>query len=180
MPVPKLIFSPSETDKKVSYPQLIQTLTDSQFIEPDANKKNQYYAGNKFLNLITFLGCSPNINLSPADGEDHCIISLIEQTTATKCLGYTQTANPKCPACTKRISNWKTADWQKPDSFCVCDKCQTQTRYADLNWKHECGFGRCGFEISHIYPHEAVPTDQLLSALKQLCEFAWQYCYADN
>lgn len=176
----KLIFFPDSIDKTINNQALLQILINSQFITENKQNTNQYLPGDNFLSLITFLGCSPNINLIPVEGESHCFISFIEHSQEPLCLGYTQTVNPKCPACKKRIGEWKTTNWQTAGQLCSCDKCQKQTLYAELNWKHECGFARCGFEIHHIYPHEAVPTDQLLDKLKQFSSFEWTYCYTSN
>jgi len=180
MNISKLIFFPEQADKAFNNELLLKTLLNAQFINDDKLHNNQYLPGDSFLSLITFLGCSPNINLQPVEGENHCFISVIKQSYEAECLGYTQTVNPKCPVCKKRISDWKTSDWQKPGQLCLCDKCQNKTLYSELNWKHECGFSRGGFEIAHIYPHEAVPTDQLLDILNEFSGFEWNYCYTTS
>jgi len=180
MTTSRLIFFPTNTNKIIDKPQLLKTLSDSQFITTNAQTNNHYLPGDNFLSLITFLGCSPNINLQPTEGESHCFISIIKQTQQPRCLGHTQTATPKCPACKKRITEWKTPDWKVAGKTCTCDKCQKQTPYTELNWKQECGFARCGFEVNHIYPHEAVPTDQFLNVLNQASGFEWDYCYAND
>lgn len=180
MPISKLIFFPDNSNQTVENKLIIDTLISAEFINSEIHNDNHYLPGEKFLSLITFLGCSPNINLFPVENENHCFISLLEQTSQAQCLGYTSTVNPKCPNCKKRIADWKTENWNKAGEICCCDKCTTQTPYAELNWKQECGFSRCGFEIAHIYPHEAVPTEQLLDMLKKETEFKWNYCYANN
>lgn len=180
MSLPRIIFFPRNTDQPIDNEQLIQALIKLEFIESKTVFNGQYLAGEKFLSLLTFLGCSPNINLLPLENESHCYITLITPSAGTQLLGYTNTARPKCPNCTKRINNWQTADWTQANKQCTCDKCQTITDYAKLNWKHECGFARGGFEVSYIYPHEAVPTEQLLNGLKLLSNFEWTYCYANN
>ncbi len=180
MPISKLIFFPNSIHATVSTQTLLQSLINSEFIISDAHEKNHYLPGERFLSLITFLGCSPNINLFPTADKNHCFISFIEPSEQASCIGHTSTVNPKCPACKKRIANWKIPDWKSPKRICACDKCQQQTPYAELNWKQECGFARCGFVVNHIYPHEAVPTDHLLGALKQACGFEWSYCYSNT
>jgi len=179
MPISKLIFFPASAKETFNTQILLQSLIDSEFIISTAHDNNHYLPGERFLSLITFLGCSPNINLFPVAGENHCFISFIEPCEHAICIGYTSTVNPKCPACTKRIATWKTADWKLPEEICTCDKCQQKTPYADLSWKHECGFARCGFEVNHIYPHEAVPGDELLNALQKVSGFEWDYCYSN-
>ena len=180
MTIPKLYFLPSNPVQITDNQQLLETLVSLQLINKEAHSENHYLPGENFLSQITFLGCSPNINLAPVENENHCFISILEHSSKTRCLGHTNTVNPKCPGCKKRIANWKTENWKNPGQLCLCDKCSTKHLYAELNWKQECGFARCGFEISHIYPHEAVPTDQLLNALEQASGFKWDYCYANN
>lgn len=183
MPTSRLIFTPADSTQCIDATQLLQHLAQLELITPTAYRENHYLPGDNFISLITFLGCSPNISLQPdvSDSDDsHCFISLIETTDQVQCLGYTRQCHPKCPHCRKRIADWKTSDWQQPGALCVCDKCGSETAYAHLNWKHECGFGRCGFSIANIYPHEAVPTDQLLEKLQQLSGMDWDYAYANN
>lgn len=179
----RLIFTPQDSAQCIDETQLLQTLTQLTLIRLPAYRENHYLPGDGFTSLISFLGCSPNISLLPDDSaanDNHCFISLINATDEIKCLGYTRQCHPKCPHCRKRIANWKTADWQQSGVLCHCDKCGSETAYADLNWKHECSFGRSGFSIANIYPHEAVPTDQLLQQLQQQTTVVWDYAYAND
>lgn len=180
MSTSRLIFFPENASQPVDNRQVLDTLISTEFINTPAYSFNHYLPGDRFLSLLTFLGCSPNINLQPVENENHCYISLLDNSPETQFLGCTSTAKAKCPDCKKRISNWKTDDWNITGTLCHCDKCHTQNPYAELNWKHECGFARGGFEISHIYPHEAVPTDQLLNALEKSSGYKWNYTYANN
>lgn len=180
MAISKLIFFPKNSAQFTDNELFHASLVSLQLINEKEHVKNHYLPGEKFLSLITFLGCSPNINLAPVENESHCFISLLETSNETRCLGHTNTVKPKCPSCKKRINDWKTEHWKNTGELCLCDKCNTRHLYAELNWKQECGFARCGFEISHIYPHEAVPTDQLLNALEQSSGFKWDYCYAND
>lgn len=183
MPTSRLIFTPQDSAQCIDATQLLQQLTRLELITLPAYRENHYLPGDSFISLITFLGCSPSISLqpdAPSTADSHCFISLIETTDEAQCLGYTRQCHPKCPHCRKRIADWKTSDWQQPGALCRCDKCGRETEYVHLNWKHECGFGRCGFSIANIYPHEAVPTDQLLDKLQQLTAVSWDYAYANN
>ena len=64
----KLIFFPDSIDKTINNQALLQILINSQFITENKQNNNQYLPGDNFLSLITFLGCSPNINLIPVEG----------------------------------------------------------------------------------------------------------------
>ncbi len=183
MPISRLLFSPEDPAQSVDMTQLLQLLTQFELISQPRYRENHYLPGDGFTSLITFLGCSPNISLQPDDSdtlESHCFISAVNLTDEVQCLGHTRQCHPKCPHCRKRIADWKTTNWQQPGALCHCDKCGKETDYAHLNWKHECCFGRSGFSIANIYPHEAVPTDQLLEMLQQQTGIAWGYAYANN
>jgi hypothetical protein len=183
MAVSRLIFTPRDSTQHVEPSQLLQQLAQLELIRLPAYRDNHYLPGESFISLITFLGCSPSISLQPDDSDtddNHCFIAFINTSDQIQCLGYTRQSHPKCPHCRKRIADWKTSDWQQPGAQCRCDKCGTESEYAHLNWKHECGFGRSGFSIANIYPHEAVPTDQLLEKLQQQTGVAWDYAYANN
>lgn len=180
MSASRLIFFPANSHQITDKSTLISALINAQFIDDANHAENHYLPGERFLNLLTFLGCSPNINLQPTQGEQHCFISVIDTSSEVRYLGSTQTSKPKCPHCKKRIADWKVDNWQQADRICRCDKCQIETPYKDLNWKQECGFARCGFEVASIYPHEALPSDQLLDSLNKATGFNWDYCYANN
>ncbi len=177
MSATKLVFYPQQPQQPVDNEQLVRFLVDIEFCASEADANGHYLPGNRFLSLLTFLGCSPSINLTPTEGESHCYITLIDHHSQPVCLGHTSTAKPKCPHCKKRIGNWQKENWLQPDQPWICDKCHTESLFSELNWKHECGYARGGFEVAHIYPHEAVPTEQLLNALQEHTGFAWTYCY---
>lgn len=183
-----MLFLPASAEQVIQNSLITSTLSDIQFIEAVTGNTTEYLAGQRFLNLLTFLGCSPDINLVPDNNSgnnsdsdsNHCLIRILEISTTPRCIGFTQNASPRCPHCKKRIANRPSGTWQQASNICICDKCRAQTPYAHLNWRHECGFGCCGFEITHIYPHEAVPTDQLLDALESATGTPWQYSYAQT
>lgn len=178
MQTTRLVFHPQQPQQAIDYPQLLRCLKEIEYIETESEHDGNFLPGNQFLSLLTFLGCSPSINLTPTEGEKHCSIRMIDEKERAVCLGHTQTAKPKCPDCKKRIGTWKDEYWQQPDQQILCDKCQAENTFSTLNWKHECGYARGGFEVVNIYPHEAVPTEQFLDALHQYTGFAWSYCYA--
>ncbi len=177
----RLLFLPSNPQQNVDTTRLVECLSTCGMIDSPDPDQGSYLAGEEFLSLLTFLGCSPNISLRPGEGVEHCTIELFEHTASPTCRGYTRTARPKCPSCTKRIEGWDNTDWTTDGSkLCTCDKCGNAHPYAELNWKQECAFSRGGFVITQIYPHEAVPTDRLLKTLEDDCGFPWQYAYANN
>lgn len=180
MPVSRLIFHPVNAQNSVDRNQLIDCLIKLGFIDSQPVQNNHYLAGEQFLTQITFLGCSPNINLTPTENEEHCYISILENSGIARCPGYTQNAKPKCPHCTRRLANWPTHNFKLNDDTCTCDKCGENSLFSELIWKHESAYTRSGFQVAHIYPHEAVPGDPFLQQLSQLTGIDWNYCYATS
>lgn len=180
MPTSRLIFHPVNAQQPLDQAHIVNCLIELGFINARAFRNNQYLAGEQFLSQITFLGCSPNISLIPGEADEHCSISLLENSEQARCLGYTHSAKPKCPHCTRRLANWPIENFQLNDQQCTCDKCGEHCNYSELIWKHECAYARSGFQVTHIYPHEAVPGDQFLEQLSRLSGLDWNYCYANS
>lgn len=179
---PRLIFHPVNIADTVSDTSgLIQALKNIGFIDQSLDTPNAYLPGNDFLSLITFLGCSPHINLHPDDGDNFCAISISTICTQATNLGYTSTAKAKCPHCGAAIKNWKNIEnWQLADTLFECEKCGKEARMHELKWREKSGYGHSSIAVMNIHPHEAVPADKLLNTLADATGFKWIYCYADN
>ncbi len=180
MPVSRLIFHPVDAKQTIQQKHIVDCLIQMGFIDIKTIRDNHYLAGENFLSQITFLGCSPNISLTPDDNVEHCYISILDNSDQARCIGYTQNAKPKCPHCTRRLAHWPGENFQLNDQLCACDKCGEQSHFSELIWKHECAYACCGFQVMHIYPHEAVPGDQFMDQLSGLSGIDWNYCYATS
>ena len=142
---------------------------------------NSYYAGTDFITLIMFLGCSPNIQLSPGDGNAFIYIRFSDISANSQQLGHGNSVAPGCPVCKSRLKDWKkTRNWQLADSKITCQQCNTQSCLADLKWRQEGSYGRFSISIMNIYAHEAVPADIVFQTLKKTSGFEWTYFYANN
>lgn len=177
----RLVFHPQQlSDTPADMDQLLNTLLDMGLIG-EKQADNAYLPGSEFLQLLSFLGCSPHIHLHPNDGHPWCYLQINPPTDSALCLGYTVSVVPRCPACQHRIKQWRDLDgWRRAESLYTCEQCATVTPMPKLKWRQECGYGRFSFHIAHIHPHEAVPADKLLGTLEQNCGFPWSYCYANN
>ena len=148
-------------------------------------QQNRFLVGEQFLQYITFMGCSPSVELTPPTDEslDFCHIHFSEITDETRFRCASQNVFARCPQCRKRITNWTQAVsiWSK-DSSAVnfnCDKCAEQVSLYQLGWRHTAGFARLFIDIYSIYPQEGIPTDQLLSLLETETGAQWDYFYTD-
>jgi hypothetical protein len=149
-----------------------------------------YPTGDKFLQLVSFLGCSPRIELDPPADRS----TLLAASTAGKfchlflsCTASlvfradSQCPPPRCPDCRQPLADWQTVieTWRQhpvqPDW--VCAHCGFTGQPTDLVFRRTAGFGRTFIEIRGIYPSEAVPTDVLLGTLQRLSNGPWKTIY---
>lgn len=144
-----------------------------------------YLTGPRFLQLITFLGCSPQLQLvPPANGsQDFCHIRLRGPFEKPRLLSAANTRPPRCPACGKGLSQWRQMEpfWARgqSDSQIVCHSCGQSASPADLNWRRKAGFGHCFIEIREVFPEEAVPLPALMESLRGEGA-SWCYFYLQD
>ena len=182
MSTARLILLPAQPEHvPADIQSLCQALIDLQFIQAAPYRDKQYLPGDDFLNLLTFMGCSPNINLHPDEGENFCFVAFSPGSDEIRCLGYTGTAFAKCPGCRARFKTEETMDdWYATDRTYTCQRCHTEARLSDMDWRKEAGYGRFSITVANIHPHEAVPADKLLDCLHSSSGFDWNYFYATN
>lgn len=138
------------------------------------DKEQSYFVGDNFLELIAFMGCSPNINLTPqADTDKFCFIKLITKPEITA-LTSQHTHSPHCPDCKKPEKDWLN---KITDTALHCSFCGQINAPWNYNWRKSAGFGRFFVEVTEIYPKEAIPQPTLLSALEQHHDTNWVYFY---
>lgn len=149
-----------------------------------------YPTGENFLQLITFLGCSPAIELDPPSDP-----ALIEAASAAgrfchvflSCTDELQfrtdakTQPPRCPQCRTPERSWqeKIKAWQNDGTNISwqCPDCGFTGSLTDLAFRRTAGFGRTFVEIRGIYPSEAIPVEALMSALRALTGGDWKPIY---
>ena len=150
-----------------------------------------YPAGEQFLQLITFLGCSPAIELElPGDAAARasacatgqvCHIRLSGTGHGLCFRGNEQMTAPRCPTCRQPVTNWAglIETWRSnpAETDWECDHCGHRGRLYDLNFRKSAGFGHTFIEIRGIHPSEAVPVTALLDALEELIGCRWKTLY---
>ena len=147
-----------------------------------------YPTGEHFLQLITFLGCSPMIELEPpsdpvmlaADSAagKFCHIFL-SSSEALQFRSDPHTPAPQCPGCRTPVADWQSLVQQAnpENSHWHCAHCEYTGHIFELGFRKSAGFGRSFVEIRGIYPSEAVPGETLLNALKSLTHSDWSTLY---
>jgi hypothetical protein len=149
-----------------------------------------YPTGDNFLQLVSFLGCSPMIELEPpadratllaasAAGKFcHIFLSCTESLTFR---ADSQCPPPRCPDCRQPVADWQTTidAWKvsRAQSDWTCASCGFTGQLSGLQFRKAAGFGRTFIEIRGIYPSEAVPTEALLAPLQRLTGGPWKTIY---
>ena len=143
----------------------------------DAEETAGFRVGERFLQLVTFLGCSPQLVLDPDDaapGQTVCCIRLLNF-AEVNFIGAQPAPAVRCANCRA------PAELRGPyrsDGRYRCEQCGKESGLTDLDWRQGAGFARCFVEIEGIHPHEAVPTDTLLNRLRTVSGCEWKYFYA--
>ena len=185
----RLVLFPTDSNSALAaWAPLIEALQTERFLAGrwETNTGIHYLAGDCFLDYVTFMGCSPHIAFEPPpDGSwnfCHVEFSEIYPRAQFRCASHHVYA--RCPHCRKRIAHWGEAisKWHIDPNVTTfgCDKCQEQVSVYQLGWRHTAAFGRMFLDIYSIYPHEGIPTDQLLRLLEQATGNEWGYFYTDR
>ena len=149
-----------------------------------------YPTGDNFLQLISFLGCSPMIELEPpADRTTLLAASAAGKfchlfLNCTESLSFradSQCPPPRCPDCRQPVTDWQAAievwEGNSVQTGWQCAHCGFAGQLTELQFRKTAGFGRTFIEIRGIYPSEAVPTDALLNRLQHLTGSPWKTIY---
>ncbi len=147
--------------------------------------EGHYLVGDGFLRQISFMGCSPHIELEPPpDGSPFCHIR-VQGPHPLPVLHLGQnTQAPRCPACRGRVDDWRgySGVWATHvlGKCVLCPRCGSSQRPADLYWRHSAGAGRMFIHVEDIFPGEAVPVPALLKGLEKTTGGAWDYFYVQD
>ena len=141
---------------------------------------NVYHPGNRFMMLLTFLGCSPTVSMvDDPDRDDDPNRYFIEFPPVTKeitVIQDTRKISPRCPHCGKTSASWHSP-LTSAGELHECDHCGLHVKAHDWNWRHRLGFGRVWINIRGVHEGEAVPGEQLLETLEKLTGLVWDYAY---
>lgn len=141
--------------------------------EAIAGKSGHYLAGERFLDWISFLGCSPEIHFQQQD-DRHFTYLVFHHHEHPMLYHGAYSRPPHCPYCNKSMQDWR--DRQAQTQW-HCRHCGQQSSAFDWHWRKTAGFARCLIEITDIYPREALPQTLLLQQLADLTAEKWDYFY---
>ena len=178
MQTPRLIFHPRDPQQLVAQPNLNQAMQGIGFIGQRLQTVpgESYAAGEHFIELLSFLGCSPVINLSAADGDKFCYVELLSLSDAELLIG-SQPFQPRCRQCRTELPDWQM-QWAQ-QRIIECPGCGIRMAPQQVNWRQSAGFARQFMLVHNIYLHEAVPGEKLMGSLQACSENKkWNYFYA--
>lgn len=167
-------------------PARVQMIANDNGVDVDVplnnNGNNSFYVGCDFLQLITFMGCSPHLQLEPSpNGEPFCYIRLEGIWDVPQLRYGNNTQAPRCSSCQLRIHNWRDLLplWlaQPQQLLITCPQCGCKQRPIDLRWRKEAGFSHLFVVITNVFPGEAIPVANFLHGLRQHTGAIWDYFY---
>lgn len=166
-------FSPRNISSFISALQDIGFIAEKTGI---TSKDNNYSTGDKFLDFIAYLGCSPAIKFEPGiNDERYCHIQLHQLASAQLIYNRSQPRKPHCLNCKKPLNNWLT---DKSTSTITCRQCHTTLSFDQLNWRKMAGYAQLFIEVTDIFPKEAIPQQLLLDKLSIITGTGWHYFYS--
>lgn len=187
MSVSRLVIYPDDYDYlPQNREQIQQALSGIGFIgEALSSSDNQlrFLIGEQFLNFVTFLGCSPAIEIEPLpDGnEDFCHVHISPVFAQLEFVADAAGKGPRCPHCRHEETDWQTLvkNWQADNTLQYdCPGCQQQTGLLSLNWRKAAFAAHVFIEVYSVFPNEAVLADKVLSTLQQATGVPWKYFYS--
>lgn len=160
----KLYLYPEDPDYCYDEKKLSLHLKESGFIDEKLSQ-NRFSVGGRFLSLLTFMGCSPDIELQPQEDSAYCYV---EFTSATQpqFISGSNLKKAHCPQCKEPVS-----------APLMCEHCKQRLDPATLNWRKTAFYASSWITIGNIYELEAIPSDQLLTILQKETTARWKPAY---
>jgi len=179
----RLLLTPLSPQRTPPPAAVLDYLREADFIGRSLDAAEEtFVVGERFLQLITFMGCSPHIELEPpADGGPFCHVRLIGPLPQPQLLQGENTQPPRCAQCRGRLTQWREGlpDWcADPEGAEIrCPRCGHRQTPVELGWRRHAGFGRLFVAVEDIFPGEAVPVPSFLKGLERATEVGWDYFY---
>ncbi len=144
------------------------------------NAKTRYQTGENFLSLLCFMGCSPNIELTPQDNKPYCYVEIASTRQDQKFISGKNLRKFRCSGCKQIISNIgkliNTGLVDETESI-NCPHCQHSFNYKNINWRKTGFIANNWVVVGNIYESEAVPDEKLLDNLKMATGTSWKFAY---
>lgn len=170
------LYSTATTDRSSVDASALHTyLAKHRFIRSHSGTES-FTPGDQLMTYINYLGCSPSLLAGEMDVtvKTHVFDSL----TA---LGGDTIETIRYPGCKHAIQDRaellrnfiKRPDW-------LCPTCGNSGQFEQINWRKSVGISMLFIEITSIFPKEAIPTEKLLSMLKNFNQSEWLWFYSSS
>ena len=188
-PIHRLVLHPVPADYAPSSWKGLQTgLEQAGFLGEKYGSYSDrlFLVGERFLQLITFMGCAPHIQLEPpkTESKDFCHIGLSPIYSHSEFRSGERDVFAHCGKCGARITQWMNAVklWRQDNlaSDLTCDRCGESQLLYHLNWRNKAGFARLYIDVYSVFPREGIPTNELLSILEKFSGVAWTFFYTNR
>ena len=163
-----LFLYPENPVQQIDTQQITEDLIKQKFIGASLGDR-RFATGERFTSLLTFMGCSPHIELEPQENQPYCYIEI--HTTDKPVFNHgTNLKKLTCPHCKQKIQ-------VSIDKQLVCPKCKNELIPEQLNWRKSAFIASTWITIGNIYELEAVPSDILLNRLQKNTGERWKTAY---
>ena len=189
MSAPKLVLYPTDADAAPTQTGLLRVLQDLELIGSsfELDARTHHYTGPAFLNHISFLGCSPTIELDAPAGAlapaaragRFCHVQVLEATRRPR-LRIKAGRQPRCRHCRTDIDPQPLLAQITTGMESTCPGCGRQTAVERLNWRQSGAIARIFLDIWGIHGAEAVPGDLLLQRLGHTTGGRWDFFYIED
>ena len=166
----KLMLYPNDINYKANIIELEGLLSEIGLIDKEITGK-KFKVGDNFLSLLTFMGCSPNIELEPQKDKPFCYIELNSSEKAQLVFG-SNLKKGQCTHCKAKVS--------KISKELQCLTCAKPLELSKINWRKTAFVAQTWITIGNIYELEAIPNDALLNTLKSKTRVEWKPAYIRN
>jgi hypothetical protein len=136
--------------------------------------------GPRFMEWVSFLGCSPHLRLEPtAPGEAYTHLEIPLPRPAPVLLAGLNVKPPRCPRCGRAFAERAVLRVLPVDPAArrECMQCGHRAAWLELDWRRSACAARWWIGITGIHESEAVPNPALLDRLGRLGGDRWNYCY---
>jgi len=180
-----IIYATHGSSSSFDIRKIIDNLRSLQFIGESYDQQNEfcYLIGERFLDYISFVGCSPKINTEPSYSGDRNFyhVCLNDFHHHLEFIAGSVTKSPACPNCRATEEQWKdlVSEWKadKQHYQWHCPNCHKYIPVPEMNWKKSAVFSKFSIAVHNIFPNEAVPNEELLKDLHHGTGAIWKYVY---
>ncbi|MEA3276913.1 MAG: hypothetical protein U9Q81_16830 [Pseudomonadota bacterium] len=151
--------------------------------EPLPGPDPAFSVGERFLQLVTFAGCSVQIDLLPSADGPFCHILIAGPFEQPRLLSGRNTRPPRCRNCRSPLRDWKVrlAGWGAGRVTSIpCPACGNPQPPWGYDWKGSAGFGRLFVSVEEVFPGEAAPAPALMALLESITACPWRYFYVQD